>query len=138
MKSKSIILVACLLLCVATTLNQQETIPIYIVAYNEYPFFKKIFAEPFETLLLIFRDGTMIAITARLKNVIPISPWAIREIIGRHNKKIKDIALAIHNHLIPARESFGNKYVYRKFRELGFKGVFCIYYPFSGKVRALE
>jgi len=138
MKIKSILLVLCLLFCTTTTLNQQKTILLHIVVYNEYPFFKKVFSEPFETLLLIFRDGTMITITAQLENVIPVSAWTIREIIGKHDKKIEDIALAIHNHLIPMRESFGNKYVYKKLKESGFKGVFCIYYPFSGKVRALK
>lgn len=137
-KKLSIILYCCLLFWTTTTLNLQETIPIHIVVYNEYPLFKKVFSEPFETLLLIFRDGTMITMTAQLENAIPISAWTIGEIIGKHDKKIKDIALAIHNHLIPVKESFGNKYVYRRLKKRGFKGVFCIYYPFSGEVRALK
>ena len=80
----------------------------------------------------------MITITAQLENVIPVSSWTIKKIIGKYDKKIEDIALAIHNHLIPVVESRGNKYVYRKLKESGFRGVFCIYYPFSGKVRALK
>jgi len=123
------------LLIFTTLTHPVEPSTIYITQGNIY---KGFFTEPFETLLIVFKDGDFITFSSHHAYWITMSFGWLGDFLKKNNKKIKDIKIIIHNHLIPTRFTEGNKYFYRKFKEAGFQGLFCIYYPATEMVKILE
>jgi len=109
-----------------------------IIYIKEGNIYKGFFTEPFETLLLIFKDGTVFALSTHHAHSIQIHFGWLCDFLKRKGKTIEDLIIAIHNHSIPASFTEGNMFYYHKLREAGFTGLFCIYYTFSGKVRVYE
>jgi len=108
---------------------------VYIKEFNIYTGF---FTEPFETLLLIFKNGDGFAISTHNEHGIYVPFGWLEGFLKRKHREIKDIIIIIHNHKIPTSFTPGNMYYYRKFKEAGFEGHFQIYYTFDGRVRTLE
>jgi len=79
-----------------------------------------------------------IAFTNQYEKRVHLPVGYLEEYFKKHNKKIEDIVIAIHNHDIPASFSPKNNKYYYQLKWKGFKGYFCIYYPFDGRVRILE
>ena len=127
------VIVIIYLLVFNALVNPAETV--YIKEGNVY---KGFFTEPFETMLFIFKNGDFIAFTNQYEKKVHLPIGYLEEYLKKQNKKIEDIVIAIHNHNIPARFSPKNNKYYHQLKWKGFKGYFCIYYPFDGKVRILK
>lgn len=115
--------------------DPQDHITAYITTGN---IFSGLFTEPFETMVLLARDGTFFAFTTQHDWIIAVSPSYVHERLLKENIEPKDIVIIIHNHLSPGNFSTGDTAFYRYFQRRGFKGSFCVYYPFSKHVIVKE
>jgi len=112
-----------------------QLIPVYIKSGNV---FSALFTEPFETMVILARDGNLFTFTTKHDWIIAIPPSYIYEHLLKRNVEPKDILIIIHNHLAPGAFSPGDIAFYHYFRNRGFRGVFCIYYPYSRRVLIKE
>lgn len=96
------------------------------------------FTEPFESMIILLSDGTAYRITTFEQRRINTTPGYVYEYLTRRGVCLGDIAIIIHNHLYVGGFSDADDNFYRYFYRRGFRGSFCIYYPFSGKVLVKE
>lgn len=100
--------------------------------------FDAFFTEPFETMVILARDGTFYTFTTQYDRTIAIPPSYIHEYLLKQNIEPKDISIIIHNHPAPSGFSDADNVFFRYFKRQGFQGSFCIYYPFSKSVLVKE
>ena len=104
--------------------------------------FTNAFKEPFEILYLVCYDGTVFSISTRTNDVINVDVIYVRELLQRHGKAPKDVAIMMHNHFF--RPTFstvaedGDLAFLADLRRMGFKGSFCIYMTSSKKIICKE
>lgn len=111
------------------TIPQRQLPPVYIKKFN---LFEQIYKEPIETALLVFRNGDSYTFTTNEDSRTAISIDYLERI---EKKKIKDLALVVHNHWTPAPFSESNNRLYFRLKRKGFKGLFGIYYPVHKKIK---
>jgi len=100
----------------------------YELRFNIY---RVVFTEPFESVLFLFRDGTIFIYTTHEENIISIPSGVLLQRFQELKRDPKDILLVVHNHLDPGRFSALDIAFYYRLRGYGFNGVFGIYYPAS-------
>jgi hypothetical protein len=71
-----------------------------------------------ESILLLFKDGTLIVATCYLENMVVI-PW---EYVFSEGREPKDLLVVIHNHLGIERWSSMDNYTNHMFRDKGYAG----------------
>lgn len=108
---------------------------IYVQTGNIYEGF---FKEPFESVVIIVRDGRCFVVSTHHDKVIAVGPAQIYEYLLRENVNIEDIIVIVHNHLYPNGFSPGDDFFYHYFCKRGFRGVYCIWYPATKTTRIKE
>jgi len=96
------------------------------------------FAEPFETLVFIFRDGSFLTFSTNEGGAVGVSISWVADTIKKNGRAVSDIILCVHNHFAPSGFSQADRGSYRYLRGRGFRGVFGIYYTATGRFRELE
>lgn len=118
--------------------NKVVYITEYEINFNERAF-EGFFKEPFEILVLFWIDGKKpLALTSHEDWRINVEPNEIESILKKRDRKIKDIAFTVHNHLTPRRPTWGNHLVRNALKRLGFEGASFVYYPHSGMLRPIK
>ena len=108
------------------------------VAIEQGSLCKGIFRDPFEKVVFLFRDGTFLVFsTGHEKAVLVPIAW-ILHFIEESGRDIKDCLLIVHNHFSPMGFSESDLQTYQYLYRKGFRGVFGIYYPSTGKFRGVE
>ena len=124
-----------ILILAATEILLKATVrssaPAYIKNFNV---FRELFKDPYEVLVVIFRDWTGFAITTQDEGKVAVAESFIIEEIEERGKTPADILVIVHNHNDPSRFSEQNNHFYFYLKRQGFDGFFYIYYPHSGKV----
>ena len=76
-----------------------------------------------ESVVLLFKDGTMFALTENLENRVTL-PWAY--LFEWKKYRAEDLIFVIHNHLGIDRWSVEDEVVYYRLKIAGFKGYFLL------------
>jgi len=76
-----------------------------------------------ESVVLLFKDGTMFALTENLENRVTL-PWAY--LFEWKKYRAEDLIFVIHNHLGIDRWSVEDEVVYYRLKIAGFKGHFLL------------
>jgi len=116
-----------------------------IVHTTEYDFdfhknvFGSIFTEPFESLLIVFKDGKRsLSFTIHDEIRTGLDTFEIKYLLDKRGRKIEDIAYTVHNHLTPRRPTTGNFRAHNSLKEMGFEGPSFVYYPATGKLLPIK
>ena len=106
-----------------------------LIHYGEGNIFTGAFKEPIEVMYIVFYDGCLIKFTTYHENRIDMPYETFRGIIEKKERKIEDVAIAIHNHQPGETRHFtkGDLYFLGRMRGDGFKGSFCLWYV--GKIK---
>jgi len=100
-----------------------------VSAANEQIYFQSInlwdicLPKNAEGAVLLFKDGTMFALTENLENRVML-PWAY--LFEWKKYRAEDLILVIHNHLGIDRWSVEDEVVYYRLKIAGFKGCFLL------------
>lgn len=105
------------------------------IHYNEGNIFNGSFTEPVEICYIIFYDGYFLRFTTYHEDRIDMSYDTFERVLKKKERKVKDIAIVIHNHQPGETQQFtdGDLYFLRRMRGDGFKGSFCLWY--IGKIK---
>ena len=92
-----------------------------------------MFREPFETVVFLFRDGSVVTFSTHDASTIDAPISMLVDYLKKSGRSLKDCLIVVHNHFTPAGFTMGDEssYAYLKFR--GFRGVFGIYYTATGR-----
>jgi len=92
-----------------------------------------MFREPFETVVFLFRDGSVVTFSTHDAATIDAPISMLVDYLKKSGRSLKDCLIVVHNHFTPAGFTMGDEssYGYLKFR--GFRGVFGIYYTATGR-----
>jgi len=106
------------------------------VYWAEGDIFKDHFTEPCETSYVVFWDGYILKLTSYEGERIDLFYYQFKEFIEERERKIKDIAIKIHNHLPGGSYTLspGDLKFMRSMRHDGFEGSYCLKPP-SGKIK---
>lgn len=98
--------------------------------------FNGLFTEPCEVSYVIFYDGYILKFTSYEEMRVDMLYATLKVIVEKRGRKIKDIAIKIHNHLPGGGYNFsdGDLRFMRAMRQDGFKGSYCLKLP-TGKIK---
>ncbi len=99
---------------------------------------QKFFTELIEVVYIVMKDGRFFKQTSHYENEVYMGIADLERELKRHNYKIKDIAIVIHNHFKIAEFRGNDRKCYRGFKRRGFKGLFLLYCHRTNKTYCLE
>ena len=107
-----------------------------LIHYSEGNIFTGFFTEPVEISYAVFYDGHIFKFTSYEDYRIDLIYGEFKALLNKKGRKVKDIAIKIHNHLPGGSWNFsdGDLKFMRAMREDGFEGGYCILTP-GGKIR---
>ncbi len=134
---KKMMVLALIMSAPAASFAQNE-IPTIITIHEVAPAMEEIFTEPFETLVVITRDGKAITVTNQLARQVRSSVAEIENFLKSIDCGLDSVELIIHNHPTPSRWSLQDKRFYYRLKREGYKGDFVLYFPWSQSLRYME
>ena len=99
---------------------------------------QKFFTELIEVVYIVMKDGRFFKQTSHYENEVYMGIADLERELKKHNYKIKDIAIVIHNHFKTADFQDDDRKCYRGFKRRGFKGLFLLYCHRTNKSYCLE
>ena len=96
---------------------------------------KEIFDDQIERVIFVTAHPKLFVMQSGHAEKILGPPSWILEYLEKQGVKLEEVALIVHNHFSPQRFTAKDIETYHYFRNKGFKGLFAIYYPATGKVR---
>lgn len=120
-------------LALASIKGGQETL--YI---TEMDFAKEIFRDQVERVVFVTADLKFYIFNSGEAGRIAGPESMVCEYLGKQGIRPVDIALITHNHFSPERFTPRDNKTFHYFKNRGFRGLFAIYYPATGKVRVKE
>ena len=96
------------------------------------------FAEPIEMLYLLTNKGMLFKVSSYCETTVFVDFFSIEQELKKYKIKIKDIIVVIHNHQVEKGFSNSDIRQYKKFKEKGFNGMFCIWLWRNKKIYQLE
>jgi hypothetical protein len=94
---------------------------------------KAVFTEPFETVVFLFRDGSFLTYSTHDDKIIDAPISVLADEVINSGRFLEDCLLIVHNHFSPVGFTQGDETCYEFLKRKGFRGVFGIYYPATGR-----
>jgi len=111
-------------------------ISIQITTYiQEGNIFDNVFTEPFETIVLVCKDGHWISFTQQLAGTVFFPLDALET---KYNIHLEDVVIIMHNHFAIPHFSISDKNMLKLLRRRGFTGSFGIYITSTKKIILYE
>ena len=82
-----------------------------------------------ETLLMQFDNGDVATLTGYFAAIVPVGASYFAYMCNHYGKEVNEIAILIHNHIVPSEFSRGDIGFYEGIKRLGFKGLYLLYTP---------
>ncbi len=119
------------MLIVALVLSLPIHAQLYMTKGN---MFHMAFTEPFEIMYIVFYNGDMYGFTTHDANKVTVSINYIKDLLNKDGKKIKNIAIIIHNHFALPFFSERDIKTFYYLKRHGFEGAFLIYVQGTRKI----
>ena len=139
---KKLLLAVLGILIIGITLSAPTHKVVYTVEHDfnfNKAVFGSFFKEPFEILLIVFKDGEKsLTFTTRDEILIDLEMHELQYLLEKRGRRVKDIAFTVHNHLTPERPTPGDRRAHNALKGMGFKGPSFVYYPATGELRPVQ
>jgi len=130
MKIKLLILLLIYSLMLSFALPAEKRIQINIS-------WKELFPDHLERVCVFMKDSTVFRFTSHYEKMVHLNSGSVEEDLKKHDYKIEDIEIIIHNHFIDHKFSENDEKQYRALKSKGFKGRFLLYCHRDNKIYSL-
>jgi len=103
---------------------------------NKY--WQELFPDPTEKVCIIMKDKGIFRFTSYNEQRVYMSVKRVEKKLKKHDFKISDIEIIIHNHFYNCKFSESDKKQYRVFKRYGFNGLYLLYCHKSNKIYPLK
>ena len=99
---------------------------------------QELFTEPIEKICIIMKDKVVFRFTSLHEKAVYLSVEKVEKELKKHNYKMEDIEIIIHNHFADYKFSESDEGQYRALRRRKFKGTFLLYCHRTNKTYDIE